>query len=116
MSFNQMTDARVYRFAFRTTDDGYLKVTAFSGDLNEVTAIHLTAEVFAAAVKVAGLSQSESAELIAASKQAYRNMGVAVCCESVELDMTQMSSLCFQTKSIRERLLTFRQPAVVGND
>jgi hypothetical protein len=90
---NKVNNTMIYRFAFRTTDDGYLRVTALSQAAQDFTAIHLDQNVFAASVKGAGISEPKSVELVAAANEAYRNMGVAVCCERVELTKSQVRAL-----------------------
>ena len=40
----------LYRLAFRTTDDGYLKVTAYGKGVPNQSGVHLNDKVFAAAV------------------------------------------------------------------
>jgi hypothetical protein len=51
-------------------------------------------------MKIAGLSESKYTELVLAAREVDHHMGLAVCCESIELSMSQMASLVFKEKGI----------------
>jgi hypothetical protein len=84
----------LFRMAFKTTDDNFLQVTAFAKGLQNLSAIHLNAEVFGTAVKIAGISEPASTELVDAAKEAYLQQGVNVCCELIDLERDQVRTLC----------------------
>jgi hypothetical protein len=84
----------LFRMAFKTTDDNYLQVTAFTKGLQNMMAVHLNAEVFATAVKIAGIAEPASTELVDAAKEAYLQHGMDVCCELIDLERDQLGALC----------------------
>jgi hypothetical protein len=86
----------LHRFAFRTTDDGYLKVTAFAKGWPNVSAVHVNDVVFAAAVGLSGIPEPKSLELAAAARETFVNGGMDVCCETVDLTREQLTILCPQ--------------------
>jgi hypothetical protein len=84
----------LYKFGFSITDDGYLKAMAFAKGLENLSAVHLNAKVFAAAVGIAGIPEPDSLELVAAAEAASVHPGVDICCEQVDVTREQLQILC----------------------
>jgi hypothetical protein len=58
----------------------------------------MNADVFATAVRIAGIPEPTSSELKAAAKEAFLQNGRDVCCELIELDRSQLGALCLIQK------------------
>jgi hypothetical protein len=101
MGFIGMVFTVLYRFTFRRTHDGYLKVTATAIGLHDVSAIHLNVDVFAVAVSAAGVPPPQSLELVEAARAALAQVNANVCCDSVELSWDQIDILCPRSKEGR---------------
>jgi hypothetical protein len=86
----------LYRLAFKTTNDQYLRVTAFAKGVPNVSAVHSNADVFEVAANGAGISEPTSMKLVAAAREAYTQDGRDVCCELVELSWPQIQALRLQ--------------------
>lgn len=78
--------------AFKITTDNYLQVTAFAKGVQNLLAVYLNANVFAITVKIAGIPEPTSTELINAANEASLH-NIDVCCELVHLERSQLGAL-----------------------
>jgi hypothetical protein len=84
----------LYRLAFRITDDGYLRVVSSARGSREVYAIHLSDEIFAAAVNAADIAPFQTLRMLEAARHARHKPGMIICCDDVELTQEQIDVLC----------------------
>jgi hypothetical protein len=92
-----------YRLTFRKTEKERLHVVAHpdpSGPGGHVMLVeHADPTAFTGALGRAGVNTEFESSLSIAAEQAWKNDGVEVCCESVELMAGQLDSLGFRPKS-----------------
>jgi hypothetical protein len=85
----------LYRLAFGITIDGYLRVSASAKAAPcLLSTVHLNDEVFAGAVRAAGIGALATYRIVEAAREARRNPDQDICCEAVELTQHQIDVLC----------------------
>jgi hypothetical protein len=85
----------IFRLAFVKTQDAYLKVTASARGAPVLVAIHLNPHTFAIAARLAGVKEQDTHELGNAASKAWEETGMDVCCEAIELDSDQLTTMGF---------------------
>lgn len=86
----------LYRLAFGITSDGYLRVTASAKGQPNLSTVHLNDKVFAVAAQTAQLAPFQTLRILEAARDARRQPGIDICCETVELTEKQMEHLCLR--------------------
>jgi hypothetical protein len=85
----------IYRLAFIKTQDGYLKVTASAKGTPVLVAIHINPHVLTVAARLAEIREQDIHELSSTASKAWVTDGLDVCCEPIDLDSDQLTSLGF---------------------
>ena len=87
----------LYRLAFGITSDGYLRVSASASSSPDIlSTIHLNDEVFASAVRAAGIGALETYRIVEAAREARSNPDLDICCEAINLSQRQIDVLCLR--------------------
>ncbi|NYF91519.1 hypothetical protein RBB79_17890 [Tunturiibacter empetritectus] len=80
----------IYRLAFRKTTDGYLKLMTSAKGTPALGAIHINPHVFAAAARIAGVSDNDIQKLSSTASDAWVDEGKDVRCQAIELTQEQI--------------------------
>ena len=92
-----------FRLTFRRTEEECLHVVAHPDPSDPSAHVmvgeHADPTVFTTALGRAGVSTEFESSLSLAAEQAWKNQGLEVCCEAVDLMAGQLDSLGFRPKA-----------------